>query len=121
PGGGNAAGDPHHAFAGPDRRGGAGGGARCRARRRRRHGAALAGRRRRAPVVGGVPARGTVADAADRGGAVRRGSRRWKIVLIVEDDSDGRALQALMLTRTPAMMVDWLPANGIGNIKRRAE
>jgi hypothetical protein len=40
-------------------------------------------------------------------------------VLVVEDDSDGRAFQALLAPLYPSVTVDWLPANGIGNIKRK--
>jgi hypothetical protein len=45
----------------------------------------------------------------------------WTIVLIVEDDSDGRALAALTSRSQISSRVDWLPAGGIGDIKRRAE
>lgn len=43
----------------------------------------------------------------------------WKVVLIVEDNSDGQALKALAGHLGVNVVVDWLPANGIGNIKRR--
>jgi hypothetical protein len=43
------------------------------------------------------------------------------VVLIVEDDSDGRALESLARASRLPVRIDWLPANGIGNIKRRAE
>jgi hypothetical protein len=42
-------------------------------------------------------------------------------VLIVEDDSDGNALRQLAQAAGVDAIVDWLPADGIGNIKRRAE
>lgn len=41
-----------------------------------------------------------------------------KVVLIVEDDSDGRAIRELARKTHPGVRLDWLPANGIGNIKR---
>lgn len=45
---------------------------------------------------------------------------RWKVVLIVEDDTDGKAIRQLVRSSAPAgVVVDWLPAQGIGNIKRR--
>lgn len=44
----------------------------------------------------------------------------WKIVLVVEDDSDGRAIAELVSRTGQEVRVDWLPANGIGNIKRNA-
>lgn len=44
---------------------------------------------------------------------------RWKVVVIVEDDTDGRALRSLATAAGLGLDVDWLPANGIGNIKRR--
>ena len=44
----------------------------------------------------------------------------WKIVLIVEDDSDGRALRHLAQATGVRATIDWLPANGIGNIQRKA-
>lgn len=45
---------------------------------------------------------------------------RWKLVVIVEDDSDGRVLGSLAAKMKLPVTVDWLPANGIGNIKRNA-
>ncbi|MBI3076067.1 MAG: hypothetical protein HYY85_03615 [Deltaproteobacteria bacterium] len=42
-------------------------------------------------------------------------------MLIVEDDSDGRAIAELAAKRLPNAQLSWLPANGIGNIKRNAE
>lgn len=45
----------------------------------------------------------------------------WHVVLIVEDDSDGRALRALARASGLGIRVDWLPANGIGNIKRKCD
>jgi hypothetical protein len=45
----------------------------------------------------------------------------WKVVLIVEDDSDGRALMSIIGKTNLRVEVDWLPAGGIGNIKRNAE
>jgi hypothetical protein len=45
----------------------------------------------------------------------------WKVVLIVEDDSDGRACCVLREKMGINVTLDWLPANGIGNIKRRGE
>ena len=47
--------------------------------------------------------------------------RRWTVVLIVEDDSDGQALRELAQRLDLPVRLDWLPANGIGNIKRRGE
>lgn len=44
----------------------------------------------------------------------------WKVVLIVEDDSDGRAIAELVGKSVEQVHVDWLPAGGIGNIKRNA-
>ncbi|MBM4320536.1 MAG: hypothetical protein FJ125_11395, partial [Deltaproteobacteria bacterium] len=44
----------------------------------------------------------------------------WKIVLVVEDDSDGQALRKLATACGITATIDWLPANGIGNIKRSA-
>lgn len=44
----------------------------------------------------------------------------WKVVLIVEDDSDGVALREIMQKTHPSFTVDWLPTNGIGNIKGKA-
>jgi len=44
----------------------------------------------------------------------------WRIVLVVEDDSDGRAVAELVSRSGQDVTVDWLPANGIGNIKRNA-
>jgi hypothetical protein len=49
----------------------------------------------------------------------RRPSTPWRVVLIVEDDSDGRALKSLARASGLPALIDWLPANGIGNIKRR--
>lgn len=43
----------------------------------------------------------------------------WKVVLIVEDDTDGRAARALAQSSGLGCAVDWVPASGIGNIKRR--
>lgn len=43
---------------------------------------------------------------------------QWRVVLIVEDDSDGRACRELARAAGLRAFVDWLPANGIGNIKR---
>jgi len=48
-------------------------------------------------------------------------SSLWRVVLIVEDDSDGQALKRLAEASGLSIDVDWLPANGIGNIKRRGE
>ena len=48
-------------------------------------------------------------------------SPAWQVVLIVEDDSDGQACQALVKALGLDLRLDWLPANGIGNIKRRGE
>ncbi len=45
----------------------------------------------------------------------------WRVVLIVEDDSDGRALRKLAEASGLLVRIDWLPANGIGNIKRRLD
>lgn len=45
----------------------------------------------------------------------------WEVVLIVEDDSDGRALREVLRIAGARAQVDWLPAGGIGNIKRNAE
>jgi hypothetical protein len=42
----------------------------------------------------------------------------WTIVLIVEDDSDGRVVQELLRPLAIPVRLDWLPANGIGNIRR---
>jgi hypothetical protein len=47
-------------------------------------------------------------------------AREWKVVVIVEDDSDGRALREIVRRVHPSVILDWLPANGIGNIKSRA-
>ncbi len=46
---------------------------------------------------------------------------RWKVVVIVEDDSDGQALRKLVGAADLAVDLDWLPAYGLGNIKRRAD
>lgn len=43
----------------------------------------------------------------------------WKVVLIVEDDSDGQACRVLADRLGLPVTLDWLPANGVGNIKRR--
>ncbi|RMF37037.1 MAG: hypothetical protein D6759_02830 [Chloroflexi bacterium] len=43
----------------------------------------------------------------------------WTVVLIVEDDSDGQALKALVKRLGLPIRLDWLPAHGIGEIKRR--
>lgn len=60
-----------------------------------------------------------MADAANRrGSALTRTPAPWRVVLIVEDDSDGRALSFLIRTLNARATVDWLPANGIGNIDR---
>jgi hypothetical protein len=48
-------------------------------------------------------------------------SLRWKVVVIGEDDSDGRAIAELAGRNNLAAVFDWLPANGIGNIKRNGE
>ncbi len=45
----------------------------------------------------------------------------WKVVLIVEDDSDGQACRILADKLNSNLALDWLPANGIGNIKRRGD
>lgn len=45
----------------------------------------------------------------------------WRIVLVVEDDSDGRAIAELLARSDYPVQVDWLPAGGIGNIKRKAD
>ena len=50
-----------------------------------------------------------------------RPRRRWKVVVIVEDRSDGRALCELCRAAGVRADIDWLPANGIGNIKRKAD
>jgi hypothetical protein len=42
------------------------------------------------------------------------------VVVIVEDDSDGRAMAELIVRSGLAAQFDWLPAGGIGNIKRNA-
>lgn len=47
--------------------------------------------------------------------------RLWKVVLIVEDDTDGRALRRLLSATGVGVAVDWLPAGGIGEIKRRTD
>lgn len=47
-----------------------------------------------------------------------RSGGQWRVVLIVEDDSDGRALSLLIKTLNVRAVIDWLPANGIGNIQR---
>lgn len=43
----------------------------------------------------------------------------WKVVLVVEDDTDGRALRLLAEASGLDCRIDWVPANGLGNIKRR--
>ena len=48
-------------------------------------------------------------------------SSSWTVVLIVEDDSDGRAIMELASRSGHPARFDWLPAGGIGNIKRNAE
>ena len=48
-------------------------------------------------------------------------ARAWQVVLIVEDNSDGEACKALARAMGLGLRLDWLPANGIGNIKRRGE
>ncbi len=48
-------------------------------------------------------------------------TRPWKVVLIVEDDSDGQACRILKEKLGFNLTLDWLPANGIGNIKRRGD
>lgn len=40
------------------------------------------------------------------------------MVLIVEGDSDGKAVRALVAPLNVQGVIDWLPANGIGNILR---
>ncbi len=45
----------------------------------------------------------------------------WKVVLIVEDDSDGQAVKTLAGKLRLPIQVDWLPAGGVGNIKRKGE
>ncbi len=45
----------------------------------------------------------------------------WKVVLIVEDDSDGQACRILTDKLDFNLALDWLPANGVGNIKRRCD
>lgn len=45
----------------------------------------------------------------------------WKVVVIVEDDSDGRAIVELASRSGLGAEFDWLPAGGIGNIKRNAD
>ena len=46
------------------------------------------------------------------------GQAPWRVVLIVEDDSDGKAVRALVAPLNVQGVIDWLPANGIGNILR---
>ena len=43
----------------------------------------------------------------------------WKVVLIVEDDTDGQACRILKDRLGFSLTLEWLPANGVGNIKRR--
>jgi len=63
-----------------------------------------------------------VAYASDRRSArVTTTERVWKVVLIVEDDTDGRTLRRLLAATDVGVEVDWLPAGGIGEIKRRAD
>jgi len=45
----------------------------------------------------------------------------WKVVLIVEDDTDGRTIAELVRKTHPSLVIDWLPGNGIGNIKRKLD
>lgn len=51
----------------------------------------------------------------------RATAQPWQVVLIVEDDTDGRALRDLARASGFGVRIDWLPANGIGNIKRRGD
>lgn len=44
----------------------------------------------------------------------------WRVVVIVEDDSDGRAIAELAARAGLEAQFDWLPAWGLGNIKRNA-
>jgi len=44
-----------------------------------------------------------------------------KLVLIVEDDSDGQACRILLQKLGLQASIDWLPANGIGEIRRRGD
>jgi len=60
-----------------------------------------------------------VASAATGGCTLSPGEPPWKVVLVVEDDSDGHVLKALMETRFHQVAIDWVPANGIGEIRRR--
>lgn len=63
-----------------------------------------------------------MANATDRrSGSVSHPSSAWKIVVIVEDDSDGRAIAELIERTGRHVRVDWLPAGGLGNIKRNAD
>lgn len=50
-----------------------------------------------------------------------QGAVLWKVVLVVEDDSDGRAISELAARSGLVAQFDWLPAGGVGNIKRNAE
>ncbi len=43
----------------------------------------------------------------------------WRVVLIVEDNSDGFACRTFAERIGLSVLVDWLPANGVGDIKRR--
>jgi hypothetical protein len=52
---------------------------------------------------------------------ITKPSPLWTVVLIVEDDSDGRAIAELASRSGCRARFDWLPAGGIGNIKRNAE
>ncbi len=45
----------------------------------------------------------------------------WKVVVVVEDDSGGRAIAELVARTGQTVQFDWPPAGGIGNIKRNAE
>jgi len=46
-------------------------------------------------------------------------AQKWKVVVVVEDDTDGKALAELVRRSGLPIALDWLPANGIGNIKRK--
>jgi len=50
---------------------------------------------------------------------VSTGDNLWTVNLVVEDDTDGRALRDLVQASRIPISVDWLPGNGIGNIKRK--
>jgi hypothetical protein len=45
----------------------------------------------------------------------------WRVIMIVEDDSDGRAIRQLAVASGLPANLDWLPTNGIGNIKRNGD